>query len=75
MYYSTDDEAYQVFNCNVETHEDWIQTSRDVDIIYPSGSECELRIMYELSTHKNYFGRETATNQMVYGQWLTLSGA
>ena len=45
MYFSTDGEAYQVFNCNVETHEDWMQTLRDVDIIYPSGPEGELRFM------------------------------
>ena len=50
MYFRTNGKAYQVFNCNVETHEDWMKTLRDVDIIYPSGPEGELRIMYELAT-------------------------
>ena len=66
MYFNTNGEAYQVFNCNVETHED-------------SGPEVELRIMYELATYENYLGRETATvcyihNQMVYACiiWLCI---
>ena len=50
MYFSTNGEAYQVFDCNVETYEDWMQTLQYVDIIYPSGPEGELRIMYELAT-------------------------
>ena len=50
MYFSTNDEAYQVFDCNVETYGDWMQTLQYVDIIYPSGPEGELRIMYELAT-------------------------
>ena len=50
MYFSTNGEAYQVLDCNVETHEDWMKTSRNVDIIYPS--EGELRIMYELVTYE-----------------------
>ena len=71
MYFSTDGKAYQVFNCNAETHEDWMQTSRDVDIIYISGPEGELRIKQEPATHENYLGGEMATicyihNQMVY---------
>ena len=52
MYFSTNGEAYQVLDCNVETHEDWMKTSRNVDIIYPSGPEGELRIMYELVTYE-----------------------
>ena len=50
IYFSTNGKAYQVFDCNVETHEDWMQTSQYVDIIYPSGPEGELRIMYDLAT-------------------------
>ena len=50
MYFSSNVKAYQVLDCNVETHEDWMKTSRNVDIIYPS--EGELRIMYELVTYE-----------------------
>ena len=52
MYFSTNGEAYQVFDCNVETYGDWMQTLQYVDIIYPSGPEGELRIMYELVTYE-----------------------
>ena len=79
MYFSTNGKAYQVFDCNVEMHEDWMETLRNADIIYPSGPEFELRIMYELVTYENYLGRETATvccihNQMVYACiiWLNI---
>ena len=34
MYFSTNGEAYQVFYCNVETHEDWMETLQNADIIY-----------------------------------------
>ena len=49
LYFSTNGEAYQVYDCNVEGHEDWVKTSGNVDIIYPSGAEGEIRIMYELT--------------------------
>ena len=49
MYFSTNGEAYQVYDCNVEGHEDRVKTSGNVDIIYPSGAEGEIRIMYELT--------------------------
>ena len=52
MYFSTNAEAYQVFDCNVETYGDWMQTLQYVDVIYPSGPEGELRIMYELGTYE-----------------------
>ena len=52
MYFSTISEAYQVLDCNVETHEDWMKTLRNVDIIYPSGPEGKLRIMFELVTYE-----------------------
>ena len=74
LYFSTNGEAYQVFDCNVETHEDWVQTSRNVDIIYPSGPEGELRIMYELATYENYLGVETATVCYIHNQMRVMSG-
>ena len=52
MYFSTNGEAYQVLDCNVEMHEDWMKTLRNVDIIYPSGPEGKLRIMFELVTYE-----------------------
>ena len=77
MYFNTNGTAYQVFDCNVETHEDWMETLQNADIIYHSGPEVELRIMYKLATFENYLERETVTvcyihNQMVYAYiiWL-----
>ena len=49
LYFSTNGEAYQVYDCNVETNEDWVKTSGNVDFIYPSGAEGEIRIMYKLT--------------------------
>ena len=59
MYFSTNGEAYQVFDCNVETYGDWMQTLQYVDIIYPSGPARGARIMYELETYENYLVGET----------------
>ena len=71
MYFNTNGTAYDVFDCNVETHEDWMETLQNADIIYHSGPEVELRIMFKLATFENYLERETVTvcyihNQMVY---------
>ena len=52
IYFSTNGKAYQVLDCNVETHEDWMKTLRNVDIIYPFGPEGKLRIMFELVTYE-----------------------
>ena len=51
VYSSANGEHYQMFDCNVEMHEDWTKTLRVVDIIYPYGPARGVRIMYEL---KNY---------------------
>ena len=51
VYSSANGEHYQMYDCNVEMHEDWTKTLRVVDIIYPSGPGRGVRIMYEL---KNY---------------------
>ena len=51
VYSSANGEHYQMYDCNVEMHEDWTKTLRIVDIIYPSGPARGVRIMYEL---KNY---------------------
>ena len=77
MYFSTNGEAYQGFDCNAETHEDWMETLRNAYVIYPSEPEVELRIMYELAAYENYLGKETATvcyihNQMVYACMIWL---
>ena len=51
VYSSANGEHYQMYDCNVEMHEDWTKTLRVVDIIYPYGPARGVRIMYEL---KNY---------------------
>ena len=51
VYSSANGEHYQMYDCNVEMHEDWTKTLRIVDIIYPYGPVRGVRIMYEL---KNY---------------------
>ena len=51
VYSSANSEHCQMYDCNVEMHEDWTKTLRVVDIIYPSGPARGVRIMYEL---KNY---------------------
>ena len=70
MYFSTNGEAYQVLDCNVETHEDRMKTSRNVerheectqtsqveDIIYLSWPGSIVMIMYELDTYEKYLRR------------------
>ena len=52
-------ERYRVYDLNVEMHEDWRKTSQVVDIIYPSGPDGGVRIMYELEGYENYRGGET----------------
>ena len=47
-------EHYQVHYCNVERHEEWTQTLRVEDIIYHSGLDSSIRIMFELDTYENY---------------------
>ena len=59
VYFSANGERYQMYDCNVEMHEDWNKTSRVVDIIYPSGPAAGVRIMYELETYENNLGGET----------------
>ena len=48
VYSSANGEHYQMYDCNVEMHEDWTKTLRVVDIIYPYGPARGVRIMYEL---------------------------
>ena len=74
LYFSTNGQAYQVYDCNVEGHEDWVKTSGNVDFIYPSGAEGEIRIMYELATYENYMGGETATVRYIHNQMRVMSG-
>ena len=37
-------------------HEDWTKTLRVVDIIYHCWPDCDVMIMYELESYKNYLG-------------------
>ena len=53
---TTDDEHYQLHNCNVERHEECTQTSQEEDIIYHSWPDSIVRVMYELDTYKKYLG-------------------
>ena len=50
---TTNGKHYQVHNCNVQKHEEWTQASRVEDIIYHSGPDCSVRIVYELDIYKN----------------------
>ena len=59
VYSSANGKHYQMYDCNVEMHEDWTKTLRVVDIIYPSGPARGARIMYELETYENYLVGET----------------
>ena len=56
LYFSTNSEHYQVYDYNVEMHEDWTITSQVLDSIYPSGPDCGVRIMYELEEYEKYLG-------------------
>ena len=51
VYSSANGEHYQMYDCNVEMHEDWTKTLRVVDIIYPYGPARGVRIMYELKKY------------------------
>ena len=44
--FSTNDEHYQVYDCDTKT-------SQVVDIIYLSGPNCGVRIIYELETYES----------------------
>ena len=61
---TTNGEHYQVHTCNVERHKEWTHahTSQVEDIIYHSGPDCSVRIVYELDTYKNYLRGE--------GNWI-----
>ena len=51
VYSSANGEHYQMFDCNVEMHEDWTKTLQVVDIIYPYGPARSVMIMYELKKY------------------------
>ena len=51
VYSSANGEHYQMYDCNVEMHEDWTKTLRIVDIIYPYGPARGVMIMYELKKY------------------------
>ena len=61
VYSSANSEHYQMYDCNVEMHEDWTKTLRVVDIIYPSGPALGVRIMY-----KNYLGGESCGTKLSF---------
>ena len=45
VYSSANGEHYQMFDCNVEMHEDWTKTLRVVDIIYHCWPDCDVMII------------------------------
>ena len=56
VYSSANSEHYQMYDCNVEMHEDWTKTLRVVDIIYHCWPHCDVMIMCELEPYENYLG-------------------
>ena len=68
VYSSANGEHYQMYDCNVEMHEDWTKTLRVVDIIYPSGPALGVRIMY-----KNYLGGESCGTKLSFVTCPTLT--
>ena len=68
VYSSANSEHYQMYDCNVEMHEDWTKTLRVVDIIYPSGPALGVRIMY-----KNYLGGESCGTKLSFVTCPTLT--
>ena len=68
VYSSANGEHYQMYDCNVEIHEDWTKTLRVVDIIYPYGPARGVRIMYELKNYEKlpWGGRRVVQNYHLF---------